>query len=221
MSNHYLPIRIVLADDHEIFRDGFRVMLKKQASVELVGEAADGEELIKLVEEVQPDIIITDIKMPRLDGIGATKILTKKFPHIGVISLSMFDEENLIIEMLEAGAKGYLLKNAHKNEIISAVEAVFNNQTYYCNHTSRKLTKMIAESSFNPNKRVSKPEFSEREISVMRFICQELSNREIALQLKLSVRTIEGYRERIQEKISARNTAGIVVYAIKNRIYQV
>jgi DNA-binding NarL/FixJ family response regulator len=221
MSNHYLPIRIVLADDHEIFRDGFRVMLKKQTSVELAGEAGDGEELIKLVEEVQPDIIITDIKMPKLDGIGATKILTKRFPHIGVISLSMFDEENLIIEMLEAGAKGYLLKNAHKNEIIAAVEAVFNNQTYYCNHTSRKLTKMIAESSFNPNKRASKPEFSEREISVMRFICQELSNREIALQLKLSVRTIEGYRERIQEKISARNTAGIVVYAIKNRIYQV
>lgn len=221
MNNHYLPIRIVLADDHEIFRDGFRVMLKKQASVELVGEAGDGEELIKLVEEVQPDIVITDIKMPKLDGIGATKILTKKFPHIGVISLSMFDEENLIIEMLEAGAKGYLLKNAHKNEIIAAVESVYNNQTYYCNHTSRKLTKMIAESSFNPNRRSSKPEFSEREISVMRFICQELSNREIALQLKLSVRTIEGYRERIQEKISARNTAGIVVYAIKNRIYQV
>jgi DNA-binding NarL/FixJ family response regulator len=221
MSNHYLPIRIVLADDHEIFRDGFRVMLKKQTSVELVGEGGDGEELIKLVEELQPDVVITDIKMPKLDGISATKILTKKFPHIGVISLSMFDEENLIIEMLEAGAKGYLLKNAHKNEIIAAVESVFNNQTYYCNHTSRKLTKMIAESSFNPNRRISKPEFSEREISVMRFICQELSNREIALHLKLSVRTIEGYRERIQEKISARNTAGIVVYAIKNRIYQV
>jgi DNA-binding NarL/FixJ family response regulator len=221
MSNHYLRIRIVLADDHEILRDGFRVMLKKQTSVELVGEGGDGEELIKLVEELQPDVVITDIKMPKLDGISATKILTKKFPHIGVISLSMFDEENLIIEMLEAGAKGYLLKNAHKNEIIAAVESVFNNQTYYCNHTSRKLTKMIAESSFNPNRRISKPEFSEREISVMRFICQELSNREIALHLKLSVRTIEGYRERIQEKISARNTAGIVVYAIKNRIYQV
>ena len=221
MSNHYLPIRIVLADDHEIFRDGFRVMLKKQPNVELVGEAGDGEELIKLVKELQPDVVITDIKMPRLDGISATKILTKQFPHIGVISLSMFDEENLIIEMLEAGAKGYLLKNAHKNEIIAAVESVYKNQIYYCNHTSRKLTKMIAESSFNPHHRIAKPEFSDKEISVIRFICQELSNREIALQLKLSVRTIEGYRERIQEKISARNAAGIVIYAIKNRIYQV
>ena len=221
MNNHYLPIRIVLADDHEIFRDGFRVMLKKQPGVELVGEAADGEELIKLVEELQPDVVVTDIKMPRLDGIKATTIITQKYPHIGVISLSMFDEENLIIDMLEAGAKGYLLKNAHKDEIIAAVESVFHDQTYYCNHTSRKLTKMIAESSFNPNRRPHKPEFTEREILVMKFICQEFSNREIAMNLKLSVRTIEGYREKIQEKISAKNTAGIVVYAIKNSIYQV
>ena len=221
MSSHYLPIRIVLADDHEIFRDGFRVMLKKQTSVELIGEASDGDELIKQVEALQPDVVITDIKMPKLDGIKATKILTQQFPGIGVIALSMFDEENLIIDMLEAGAKGYLLKNAHKDEIIAAVDAVFHDQTYYCNHTSRKLTKMIADSSFNPNRRHARPEFSERELSVMRFICQELSNREIALQLNLSVRTIEGYRERIQEKISARNAAGIVVYAIKNRIYQI
>ena len=221
MSNQYLPISIVLADDHEIFRDGFRVMLKKQTGVNLIGEAENGEELLKTVEELQPDVVITDIKMPKLDGIGATKIITKKFPHIGVISLSMFDEENLIIDMLEAGAKGYLLKNAHKDEIIAAVEAVHNDQTYYCNHTSRKLTKMIADSSFNPNRRAVKPEFSDKELNVMRLVCQEFSNKEIALQLKLSVRTIEGYRDKIQEKINARNTAGIVVYAIKNRIYQV
>ena len=221
MSTNYLPIRIVLADDHEIFRDGFRVMLKKQPGVELIGEAPDGEELIKLVEELQPDVVVTDIKMPKMDGIQATKILTKRFNDIGVISLSMFDEENLIIDMLEAGAKGYLLKNAHKDEIIAAIEAVFQDQTYYCNHTSRKLTRMIAESSFNPNRRPVHPDFSERELKVIRFICQEFSNKEIALQLNLSVRTIEGYREKIQDKISARNTAGIVVYAIRNRIYQV
>ncbi len=221
MSSDYFPIRIVLADDHEIFRDGFRVMLKKQTGIELVGEASNGEDLIKQVQLLKPDVVITDIKMPRLDGIKATRILTKQFPHIGIIALSMFDEENLIIDMLEAGAKGYLLKNAHKTEIITAVDAVFHDQTYYCHHTSRKLTKMIAESSFNPNRHSSQPDFSDKEISVIRFICQEFSNREIALQLKLSVRTIEGYRERIQEKISARNAAGIVVYAIKNRIYQI
>ena len=222
MSNHYLPIRIVLADDHEIFRDGFRVMLKKQTSVELVGDAGNGQELIQLVSELQPDVVVTDIKMPVMDGVQATKIITKQFPDIGIISLSMFDEENLIIDMLESGAKGYLLKNAHKDEIIAAVEAVYNKQTYDCNHTSKKLTKLIAESAFNPYQRLKRPpEFSERELVVIRFICQELSNKEIAAQLNLSVRTIEGYREKIQEKINAKNTAGIVVYAIKNRIYQV
>lgn len=220
MSNHYLPIRIVLADDHEIFRDGFRVMLKKQPSVELVGEASDGEELIQLVRQLQPDVVVTDIKMPKTDGIQAAKILSKEFPDIGIIALSMFDEENLIIDMLEAGAKGYLLKNAHKDEIVAGVEAVHKKQTYYCNHTSRKLTKLIAESSFNPHRRMHKPGFSEREVKVIRMICEEHSNKEIASELNLSVRTIEGYREKIQEKINARNTAGIVVYAIKNRIYE-
>src|SRR5215207_1311812 len=121
------PIRIVLADDHEIFRDGFKVMIKKQPSVQLVGEAANGEELIALTSQLRPDVIITDIKMPVMDGIEATKRLTADFPEIGIIALSMFDEENLIVEMLEAGAKGYLLKNAHKDEILEAIKTVDRN----------------------------------------------------------------------------------------------
>jgi DNA-binding NarL/FixJ family response regulator len=219
MSNYSLPIRIILADDHEIFRDGFRVMLKKQTSIILEGEAANGEELVKLAHDVNPDVIITDIKMPKLDGVMATKQLLNELPHIGVIALSMFDEEHLIIDMLEVGAKGYLLKNAHKNEIIAAVQAVAKGQTYFCEHTSQKLTKLLASSNYNPYKKI-KPQFNETELAVMRLICEELSNKEIAETLHLSVRTIEGYRDRIQDKIQSRNTAGIVVYAIKHRIYQ-
>ncbi|HEX2535495.1 MAG TPA: response regulator transcription factor [Chitinophagaceae bacterium] len=216
-----IPIRIVLADDHEIFRDGFRVMLKKQPSVELIGEAENGEELIQITRQTNPDVIITDIKMPRLDGIEATRRLCQEFPHIGIIALSMFDEENLIIDMLEAGAKGYLLKNTHKDDILNAIQAVYRDQTYYCTHTSSKLAQMIARSTFNPHKKAAKPEFTERELEIIKLICQELSNKEIASQLHLSVRTIEGYREKIQEKIQARNAAGIVVYAIRNHIYKV
>lgn len=215
------PIRIVLADDHEIFRDGFHVMLKKQTDIVLVGEAANGVDLIKVTERLQPDIVITDIKMPKLDGIEATKILTKKFPGINIIALSMFDDDNLIIDMLEAGAKGYLLKSAHKKEIIEAIKAVYKNETYYCKSTSTKLILMIGQSRFDPYKEIQKPEFTKREIDIITMICQEASNKEIASKLFLSIRTIEGYREKIQEKIKAKNAAGIVIYAIKTGIYKI
>lgn len=214
------PIRIVLADDHEIFRDGFNVMLKRQSDIQLVGEAANGMDLIKVTERLQPDIVITDIKMPKLDGIEATKFLTKKFPGINIIALSMFDDDNLIIDMLEAGAKGYLLKSANKKEIIEAIKTVYKNETYYCKNTSTKLALMIGQSRFDPYKEKQKPDFSQREIEIITMICQEASNKEIASKLFLSVRTIEGHREKIQEKIRAKNAAGIVIYAIKTGIYK-
>lgn len=216
------PIRIILADDHEIFRDGFKAMIRKQPSVELIGEAGNGEELVEITRRLRPDVVVTDIKMPKMDGLQAAKILSKEFPGMGIVALSMIDEENLIIDMLEAGAKGYLLKNAHKNEIIEAIKAVNDDHIYYCNGTSAKLSRMIAKSDKIPfNKKVSKPELSEKEIEVILLICQEKTNKEIADELNLSIRTIEGYRDRIFEKIGARNSAGVVVYAIKNKIYDI
>ena len=215
------PIKIILADDHEIFRDGFKAMIRKQPFIQLVGEAGDGLELVDLVKELQPHVVVTDIKMPKMDGVAATKILVKEYPRIGIIALSMFDEENLIIEMLEAGAMGYLLKNAHKDEIIEAIRTVNEGQNYYCNDTSAKLAQLIARSRVREETKTKKLEFSEKELAVIRYICQEMTNKEMATQLSLSIRTVEGYRDRIQEKIGARNAAGIVVYAIKNNIYKV
>src|SRR5688500_15619300 len=151
MMHTYQTVRIVLADDHEIFRDGFRVMLKKQSSIELVGEAENGVELLQLVDRLQPDVVVTDIKMPLMDGLEATKQLVKKYPEIGIIALSMFDEEHMIVEMLEAGARGYLLKNAHKNEIMAAVHDVHQKKNYYCNQTSSRLVSMIAHSNHHPH----------------------------------------------------------------------
>lgn len=215
------PIKVVLADDHEIFRDGFKVMLKKQPQVKLVGEAANGEELIRVTHELQPDVVVTDIKMPRMDGIEAVKRLKEDFPDLGIIALSMFDEDSLIVDMLEAGALGYLLKNAHKNEIVEAIKTVSQHQPYYCLSTSSRLAQLIARSSFEKHRKTKKVQFSDREIDVMRLVCEELSNKEIADRLNLSVRTIEGYRDKIQEKIQARNAAGIVIYAIRNQIYKI
>ena len=211
-------IKLMIADDHEIFRDGFKLMLTKFPEIILVGEAANGKELVGLVNELKPDVVITDIKMPVMDGIEATKKIIEQFPDMGIIGLSMFDEDDLIIDMLEAGAKGYLLKNAGKEQIIEAVKTVYNNDPYYCKTTSHKLTNMIARSRFNPYKKTAKVEFSERETEIIDLVCREMTNKEIADKLFLSVRTVEGHRLKILEKMNVKNTVGLVVYAMKNGI---
>ena len=196
-------------------------MLKKQNDVELIGEAENGRELIELTKNSTLMWLLHDIKMPIMDGIEATKILVQRFPEIGVIALSMFDEDDLVVDMLEAGAKGYLIKNASKNEILEAIRTVHDNGTYYCHHTSNKLAQMIAKSKFNPYKKAKSLDFTSREIDIIKLICTEFSNKEMATELNLSVRTVEGYRDRILEKMDVRNTAGIVVYAIKHGIFKV
>ncbi len=220
MQSPYSMIRVVIADDHEIFREGLDVLFKKQNDIELVGEAVNGKQLIEITERLLPDIVLTDIKMPVMDGIQATKIITEKFPQVGVIALSMFEDENLIVDMLEAGARGYLIKNAQKHEVIASIKAVHKQKSYFCNYTSMKLAKLIGRSRFNLLKDPMRLEFSEKEKEVIQLICEEFSNKEISSKLHLSIRTIEGYREKILEKMKVKNSAGIVVYAIKHGIYK-
>jgi len=212
-------IKVAIADDHEIFRDGLRMMLQKKSEFEVTGEAADGKELIEQVKKTLPDIVISDVKMPRMDGVATTRYLAEHFPSIGIIALSMFDEEELIIDMLEAGARGYLLKNADKHEIVDAIKAVFDKQPYYCRHTSHKLAQMVAKSKFNPYKQKSKPDFNDRELKIIKHICNGLTSKQIADEIFLSVRTIEGLRLKIMEKMIVKNTAGIIIYAIKNHLF--
>ncbi|MFT3825812.1 MAG: response regulator transcription factor [Chitinophagaceae bacterium] len=213
-------IKIAIADDHEIFRDGLRVMLQKQPDIQLVAEAADGKELIDQVKLLQPDIVICDVKMPRMDGVVTTRHLHDHYPYIGIIALTMFDEDDLLIDMLEAGATGYLLKNADKHEILEAIKSVFDKQPYYCRHTSHKLAQLVARSKFNPYKKQQvKPDFNERELEIITYICNGLTSKQIAEKIFLSVRTVEGLRMKIMEKMEVKNTAGIIIYAIKNYLY--
>jgi DNA-binding NarL/FixJ family response regulator len=212
-------IRILIADDHEIFRDGFRLMISKYPDIVLLAEAEDGRDLLELVKEHQPHVVITDIKMPRMDGVEVARYLAEHYPDIGIIALSMFDEDELIIDMLEAGAHGYLLKNADKTEVVEAIKTVYQQDTYYCKQTSGKLARMIARSKFNPHRKAIRPDFSEREIEIIQLICKEFTNKEIAEQLFLSSRTVEGYRIKIQDKMNVKNAVGLVVYAIKYKLY--
>jgi DNA-binding NarL/FixJ family response regulator len=212
-------IKVAIADDHEIFRDGLRAMLQKQQDILLVAEAANGKELIEQVKAHEPDIVISDVKMPLMDGAAATRHLCENYPHIGIIALTMFDEEDLIIDMLEAGARGYLLKNADKNEIVEAIKSVYQQQPYYCRHTSNRLAQMVAKSKFNPYKQKQKPDFNEREIDIIGDICNGFTSKQIAEKIFLSVRTVEGLRLKIMEKMEVKNTAGIIIYAIKNNLY--
>lgn len=211
-------ISLVIADDHEIFRDGLTLMLSKQNAIKLVGQASDGHELIRLVETHQPDIVLTDIKMPGLDGIAATKQLLQTNPQLKIIALSMFEEENLIVEMLELGAKGYLLKNADKTEIIEAITTVHEGNIFYCKHTTATLASLIVKSKFDPLKKNPKSLFTEREKEIIQLICRQHTAQEIGEKLFLSKRTVEGYRTRILEKMEVKNSAGVVVYALKHNI---
>ncbi|MFM2362016.1 MAG: hypothetical protein RLZZ316_918 [Bacteroidota bacterium] len=210
------PISLVIADDHEIFRDGLALMLSKQPYLTLLGQAEDGKELLNLVQQHQPDIVLTDIKMPRMDGIEATRNLKASNAQCKIIALSMYDEENLIVDMLEAGAKGYLLKNADKQEILDAIESVYHDKIFYCKHTTAKLATLIATSRFNPYRKTEAISFTTREIEIIKLICRQHTAQQIGETLFLSKRTVEGYRIKIMEKMHAKNTAGVVVYALKH-----
>lgn len=212
------PIRIVIADDHEIFRQGFLTLIRKEKNLMFLGEARNGEELIDLVAETNPDIAFVDIAMPKMDGIAATRILSEKKSLTKVIALSMFNDDNLLIDMLEAGASGYLLKNTTLKEIVVAIDSVMKDENYFCDDTSAKLIRLIAgrkNKLRNTSKEIS---FSGREKDVLNLMCKQLTIKEIAEELGLSPRTVQTYREALQEKTGSRNSIGIVLYAIQHGI---
>lgn len=211
-------IKVIIADDHEIFRDGLQLMLKKDQDIQLVAQACNGAELVDLVKVHKPDVILTDIIMPVMDGIQAVKKINHDFPEISIIALSMFDQESLIVDMLEAGAIGYLLKNADKQEILEAIRSVHLHRPYYCKSTSSKLARLISQSKFKgPDTKI---EFSDKEIEIIQCICREFTNKEIGTKMFLSKRTVDGYRARILEKMQVKSTAGIVVYAIRHGLFK-
>ncbi len=210
-------IKYIIADDHKIFRQGLRYALADDHRLKLVGEAENGLMLLDIVEKQKPDVVLLDIKMPEMDGIEATKKLHLSYPGIKILMLTSFDDEHFILHLLELGANGYLLKNSEPDEIKKAIHAVYEND-YYFNHLVsntmlKTLTRKNADLKFK-----NAINLNDRETEVLKLICQELTTVEIGAKIFLSPRTIEGIRTSLIEKIGVRNTAGLVVYALKNGI---
>ena len=208
------PIRIVIADDHALFRQGLFSFIENTPSFTVVGQASNGLELIDVVDEYKPDLVLTDIQMPVMDGVCATEKIIKNHPHTGVIALSTYDYEQYVLQMIAAGARGYLFKNAESTEIIYAIKRVSNNENYYPPALYQKLLKHITHSK-KTGYTIKSPSFTEKEILVMKMICHQHCTKEIAVKLNSTVRSVESARERIQNKIGARNMIGIVVYALE------
>lgn len=213
-------IKIAIADDYKIFRDGLKVGLSADENLEIILEADNGEDLLQGLEENKPDVILMDLKMPIMDGMEATKEIKKKNIQVKVLIVTMYDDEKFIIHLMENGANGYLLKNAEPEEIRKAIYAVHENGYYFNDLVNKALLKKLVikqnlKPSFNQD-----VEFTERELEVLKLICEEKTAAEIAKDIFLSPRSVEGIRQRLIEKVGVRNTAGLVMFAVKNNIVE-
>jgi DNA-binding NarL/FixJ family response regulator len=203
-------IRVVIADDHVIFRKGLATILNEIASVKVVAETSNGHELLEYLKNGPADVILMDIKMPVMDGIEATKIVTEKYPDIKVIALTMHEEIGYFNKMTEAGARGFLLKKTNQDQLDKAINAVFGGENYYAEEFAFSVKQFT-----NVSKKVHVT-LSEREKEILELICKGYSNNEISKRLGLSQRTIDGHRARLFEKTGAKNAPNLVLFAIKN-----
>ena len=210
------PIKIAIADDYKIYRDGLKLCLSADENLQFLFEAENGQELMHSLEDQQPDVVLMDLKMPLMDGVESTKIIREKFPQIKVLVVTMYESDKFIIHLMENGANGYLLKNAAPKEIIKAIYTVHENGYYFNDLVNKALLKKLVMKnnlvpSFNED-----VELSEQEHKVLQLICEERTVAEIGAELSLSPRYIEGIREKLIEKVGVRNTAGLVMFAVKN-----
>lgn len=212
-----LPIRIVIADDHAVFRAGLRTFLEKFVDCKIVGETNNGEDLVEMVRSLVPDVIVTDIDMPRKSGIDAATDICKFNPSSRILILSVHASQQHIINMVDAGALGYILKSSDAEEIVEAIRTLAQHKPYFCKVATEKLTEIISRQLKVGTKETIHLSAREKEIIVL--ICAEYTSKAIAHTLHLSKRTVEGHRTRIMDKIGAKSVAGIITYAIENGIY--
>lgn len=216
-------ITIAVADDHALFRKGLVGLLEDFGFVEHVYEASNGLELIELLKiaDPLPEIVLLDLRMPVMDGVEATEKIKELFPEIKIIILTMQDDESFILHMIEKGINSFLLKNVEPEELERVIKTLQTREFYF----NEKLSNMVVKALYSKGKKATSiyydSLFTEREIEVLKLICEELTNQEIADKLNVSKRTIDGHRTALFDKSGVKNTAGLVIYAVKNGIYRI
>lgn len=213
-------IKVLLAEDHNIVRNGIRSLLDKEDDVHVVGEAIDGLEVLKKLEEgTEIDLVLTDINMPQLNGLALLKELKQNFPDVKVLILSMLEHENYVLQALDSGAYGYLLKNIAEEELMFAIRHVYAGNIYVCSELMSKIIEKLSNIPQENNKELKVAiDLSRREIEILLLIAEGFTNNEIAEKLFTSRRTVEGHRQNLLEKTGARNTATLIRFAVRNGI---
>ncbi len=207
--------KIIIADDHKMFRDGIIAIIGQESDIELIGEAGNAQEIFELLDKTLPDILLLDITLGLSNGIEITKTLKVRYPELKVIIISMHSESSYVLKALEVGALGYLLKDAGKIEMLNAIRAVVTGGSYF----GKQVSQILRNHFSNQQTTVAKQEnimLTRREVEVLKLIAAEHSNQEVADKLFISIRTVDTHRRNLLEKLKLKNNAGLVRYAIKN-----
>jgi len=203
--------RLVIADDHAIVRAGLRTLIHDETGLDLIGEAAGGYEAIELVEKYQPDVLVLDISMPDLDGISVTRMLKPNFPNLRILILTLHEDEALLKEAIKAGASGYILKRAAESELISAVQVILRGDMYV---DPSMLRSLLGESKLvSPQNSPQTENLTPRETEILKLIVEGYTNRQIGEYLNISIRTVEGHRANISDKLGLHSRLDLVRYA--------
>src|ERR1019366_2200360 len=212
------PIRILLADDHTMVRDGLRALLEPQADFAIVAEAADGRECVQRAEETSPDVVMMDIAMPTMNGIEATRRILAANPSIGVVILSMHQDESYVLQSLNAGAKGYLLKDSPREDILEAIRSVAAGRAFLSRKVSRLLQEDYIEQLRLRGLDDSFDLLTDREREILQLLAEGRANKEVAALLNISPTTVETHRGHILRKLSLHGTADLILYAVRKKI---
>ena len=210
-------IRIIITDDHQLFRNGLKILLNAFPEFEVVGEASNGEEFLKILKNIQADVVLMDINMPEMDGIDATRKGLKLCPGIDIIALSMYGEEEYYNKMVDAGAKGFLLKDSNISEVKEAILTVRKGGSYF----SQELLYHVIQKIKHRENESKTTNLSKREKEILFKICEGLSNQEIADALFISKRTVDKHRANLLGKTNSKNTASLILFAIRNKLIEI